>query len=132
MEDDRMSYRENEQHLHGRKTHLALAADVVTDEVTSAKQQLPHAVQDRTRTRSQAPHVHHALAHTMPPDAPKACPLRACRAIVAREGEPAVVAAVLLLTLDVSHRLALPTPETRVLFFQRMPTHSHLKSIKQE
>ena len=70
MEDDRISYRENEQHLHGRKTHLALAADVVTDEVTSAKQQLPHAVQDRTRTRSQASHVHHALAHAVPPNTP--------------------------------------------------------------
>lgn len=126
MGDDRISYRENEQHLHGRKTHLALAADVVTDEVTSAKQQLPHAVQDRTRTRSQAPHVHHALAHALPPDAPKACPLRACRAIVACEGEPAVVAAVLHLTLDVSHRLTLPTPETRVLLFQRMPVHPYL------
>ena len=114
MEDDRISYRENEQHLHGRKTHLAPAADVVTDEVTSAKQQLPHAVQDRTRTRPQTPHVHHALAHAVPPDTPQTCPLRACRAIVAREGEPAVVAAVLLLTLDVSHRLTLPTLETRV------------------
>ena len=70
MENERISYRENEQHLHGRKTHLALAADVVTDEVTSAKQQLPHAVQDRTRTRSQASHVHHALAHAVPPNTP--------------------------------------------------------------
>ena len=117
MEDDCIGHRENEQHLHGRKTHLTFAADVVTDEVTSAKQQLPHAVQDRTRTRSQAPHVHHALVHAVPPDAPQACPLRACRAIVAREGEPAVVAAVLLLTLDISHRLTLPMLETLVLLF---------------
>ena len=126
MEDDRISYRENEQHLYGRKTHLTLAADVVTDEVTRAKQQLPHAVKDRTRTRSQAPHVHHALAHAMPPDASQTCPLRAGGAIVAREGEPAVVATVLHLTLDVSHRLMLPTPETRVLLFQRMPVHPYL------
>ena len=126
MEDDRIGYRENEQHLHGRKTHLALAADVVTDEVTSAKQQLPHAVQDRTRTRSQAPHVHHALVHAVPPDAPQTCPLRACRAIMACEGEPAVVAAVFILTLDVSHRLELPTLVTRILLFYRMPIHSHL------
>ena len=117
MEDDRISYRENEQHLHGRKTHLAPATDVVTDEVTSAKQQLPYAVQDRTRTRSQTPHVHHTLAHAMPPDAPQACPLRASRAIVAPEGEPAVVAAVLHLTLDISHRLTLPALETTVLLF---------------
>ena len=72
MEDDCIGHRENEQHLHGRKTHLTLAADVVTDEVTSAKQQLPHAIQDRTRTRPQAPHVHHALVHAVPPDAPHA------------------------------------------------------------
>ena len=72
MEDDCIGHRENEQHLHGRKTHLALAADVVTDEVTSAKQQLSHAIQDRTRTRPQAPHVHHALVHAVPPDAPHA------------------------------------------------------------
>ena len=36
MEDDRIGDRENEQHLHRRKTHLALAADVVTDEVVGA------------------------------------------------------------------------------------------------
>lgn len=117
MEDDRISYRENEQHLHGRKTHLAPATDVVTDEVTSAKQQLPYAVQDRTRTRSQTLHVHHTLAHAMSPDAPQACPLRASRAIVAPEGEPAVVATVFHLTLDISHRLTLPALETRVLLF---------------
>ena len=118
MENDRIGHSKNEQHLHGRKTHLTLTADVVTDEVTGAKQQLPHAVQDRTRTRTQAPHVHHALVHAVPPDTPQTCPLGACRAIVAREGEPAVVAAVLLLTLDVSHRLVLPSLETRVLLFQ--------------
>ena len=117
MEDDCIGYRENEQHLHGRKTHLALAADVVTDEVTSAEQQLSHAVQDRTRTQSQAPHVHHALVHAVPPDAPQTCSLRACRAIMACEGEPTVVAAVFILTLDVSHRLELPTLVTRVLLF---------------
>ena len=118
MEKDRIGHSENEQHLHGRKTHLTLAADVVTDEVTSAKQQLPHAVKDRTRTRPQAPHVHHALVHAVPPDAPQARTLRTSRTIVAREGEPAVVAAVLLLTLNVVHRLELPTLETRVLIFK--------------
>ena len=117
MEEDRIGDSENEQHLHGRKTHLTPAADVVTDEVTSAEEQLPHAVQDRTRTRPQTPHVHHALAHAMPPDAPQVCPLRAGRAIVAREGEPAVVATMLHITLDVSHRLTLPTLETLVSFF---------------
>ena len=85
MEDDCVGHRENEQHLHRRKAHLALAANVVADEVAGAKQQLPHAVQDRTRTRSQAPHVHHALTDALPPDAPQTCPLRACRAIVTRE-----------------------------------------------
>ena len=66
MEDDRISYRENEQHLHRRKTHLALAADVVTDEVTSAKQQLPHAVQDRTeRERDPKPHMSITLWRTL-------------------------------------------------------------------
>ena len=126
MENDCIGHRENEQHLHRRETHLAPAADVVTDEVTRAKQQLPHAVQDRTRTRPQAPHVHHALMHALPPDSPQACPLRAGRAIVTREGEPAVVAAVLLLTLDVSHRLTLPTPEMRVSLFHRLPVHPYL------
>ena len=125
MEDDCIGHRENEQHLNWRKTHLPLAADVVTDEVTSAKQQLPHTIQDRARTRSQAPNVHHALAHALPSDGSQAGPLRAGGAIVAREGEPAVVAAVLLLTLNVSHRLALPTPETRVSLFQRKPARSH-------
>lgn len=58
MEDDCIGHRENEQHLNWRKTHLTLAADVVTDEVTSAKQQLPHAVQDRTeRERDPKPHM---------------------------------------------------------------------------
>ena len=106
MEDDCVGHRENEQHLHRRKAHLALAADVVADEVAGAKQQLPHAVQDRTRPRSQDPHVHHALTDALPPDAPQTCPLRACRAIVAREGKPAIVAAVLHLTLDVSAHVA--------------------------
>ena len=117
MEDDRVGHRENEQHPYWRETHLALAADVVTDEIAGAQQQLPHTIQDRARTRPQAPNVHHALAHALPPDAPQACPLRARWAIVAREGEPAVVAAVLLLTLDISHRLALPMPKTRVSLF---------------
>ena len=117
MEDDRISYRENEQHPYRRETHLALAADVVTDEIAGAQQQLPHTLQDRARTRPQAPNVHHALAHALPPDAPQACPLRARWAIAAREGEPAVVAAVFILTLDVSHRLELPTLVTRVLLF---------------
>jgi hypothetical protein len=38
--------------------------------------------------------------HAVPTDAAHACPLRTGRAIVARESEPAVVAAVLLLALD--------------------------------
>ena len=88
------------QHPYRWETHLPLAADVVTDEIAGAKQQLPHAVQDRARTRPQAPNVHHDLAHALPPDAPQTCTLRTGRAIVAREGERAVVAAVLLLALD--------------------------------
>ena len=115
MEDDRIGDRENEQHLHRRKTHLALAADVVTDEIAGAQQQL--ACTSQNRTRSQAPDVHHALVHAVPTDAAQACPLRTGRAIVARESEPAVVAAVFFLTLDVSHRLTLPTLETRVSLF---------------
>ena len=115
MEDDRVGHRENEQHPYWRETHLALAADVVTDEIAGA--QLPHTIQDRARTRPQAPNVHHALAHAVPSDGSQAGALRAGGAIVTREGEPAVVAAVLLLTLDISHRLALPMPETRVSLF---------------
>ena len=126
MEDDCVGHRENEQHLHRRKAHLALAADVVADEVAGAKQQLPHAVQDRTRTRSQAPHVHHALTDALSPDAPQTCPLRAGGAIVTREGEPAVVATVFHLTLDVLHRLTLPTLETLVSLFKRLPIHPRL------
>ena len=125
MENDRVGYRDNEQHPYRRETHLPLAADVVTDEIAGAQQQLPHTIQDRARTRPQAPNVHHALAHALPSDGSQAGPLRAGGAIVAREGEPAVVAAVLLLTLDVTHRLALPTPETRVSLFQRKPARSH-------
>ena len=117
MEDDRVGHCENEQHPYWRETHLALAADVVTDEIAGAQQQLSHTIQDGARTRPQAPYVHHALAHALPSDGSQAGPLRAGGAIVAREGEPAVVAAVLLLTLDISHRLALPTPETCVLLF---------------
>ena len=66
MEDDCIGHRENEQHLHGRKTHLALAADVVTNDVTRAKQQLqlPHAVQDRTRTHPK-PHMSITLWRTL-------------------------------------------------------------------
>ena len=123
MEDDRVGHRENEQHLYRWETHLPLATDVVTDEVTRAKQQLPHTIQNRARTRTQTPNVHHALAHTVPPYTTQTCPLRTRWAIVTREGETAVVAAVLILTLNVLHRLALSTPETRVLFFYRLPTH---------
>ena len=117
MEDDRVGHRENEQHPYRRETHLPLAADVVTDEIAGAQQQLSHTIQDGARTRPQAPYVHHALAHALPSDGSQAGPLRAGGAIVAREGEPAVVAAVLLLTFDISHRLALPTPEPLVLLF---------------
>ena len=114
MEDDRIGHRQNEQHPYRRKTHLALTADVVTDEVSRTKQQLPHTIQNRTRASAQAPNVHHALANAVPPDAPHASTLRARRAIMPREGEPAVAAAVLLLTLDIPYRLTLPMPETSV------------------
>ena len=114
MEDDRVGHRQNEQHPYRRKTHLALPADVVTDEVSRAKQQLPHTIQNRTRASTQAPNVHHALPNAVPPDAPHASTLRARRAIMPREGEPAVAAAVLLLTLDISYWLTLPMPETSV------------------
>jgi hypothetical protein len=45
---------------------------------------------------------------------PHTGPLRTARAIVARESEPAVVAAVLLLAVDISHGITLPMPETLV------------------
>lgn len=124
MEENRIGHRKNEQHLQRRKTHLTPAADIVADEVAGAQQQLPHAVHNRTR--AQAPYLHHALAHAMPPDAPHAGPLGAGRAIVAREGEPAVAAAVLLLTLDVTLRLALLTLETLISLFNRLPIHPYL------
>ena len=106
MEDDRVGHRENKQHPYRRETHLALAADVITDEIAGAQQQLPHTIQDRARTRPQTPNVHHALAHALPSDGSQAGPLRAGGAIVAREGEPAVVAAVLssLLTFRIGSR----------------------------
>ena len=50
MEDDRIGHRENEQHPYWRETHLALAADVVTDEIAGAQQQLSHTIQDGART----------------------------------------------------------------------------------
>ncbi len=36
MEDNRIGHRKNEQHLDWRETHLTLAADVITDEITGA------------------------------------------------------------------------------------------------
>ena len=50
MENDRVGYRDNEQHPYRRETHLPLAADVVTDEIAGAQQQLSHTIQDGART----------------------------------------------------------------------------------
>ncbi len=56
MEDDCIGHRENEQHLHGRKTHLALAADVVTDEVPVRNSNC-HTLYRTERERDPKPHM---------------------------------------------------------------------------
>ena len=64
MEDDRVGHRENEQHPYRRETHLALAADVVTDEIAGAQQQLSQLYR-MERERDPKPHMSITLWRTL-------------------------------------------------------------------
>lgn len=107
----------DEQHLDGRKRHLAPSADVVADEVAGSPQQLPERVEQRASAH--APDVQKLLPRAFPSDGAVCGFLSAVGAEVALERVAAVEAAVLLIVLErVVEGVEFPLPVSFPLFFQ--------------